>query len=157
MPATETKYCGRLVYGPESVFDFPAGLPGFEDQKRFVFIETPQYAPLVFLQSLQDARLCFLALPVQVVDPNYRLAVAPEDLAALNLSPDRQPVQGVNVLALALISLGGESSPSANLMAPIVVNLATRGAVQAIRHDSAYSHQQAIPALTAANGSEEAC
>ncbi len=94
MPLVETKYFGSMACGEESVFDFPAGLPCFEDHTQFVFIETPESAPLVFLQSLNLAELCFLALPILVVDRDYQLGVAPEDLAALELDPDRQPGLG---------------------------------------------------------------
>ncbi len=145
MPLLETKYFGPLPYQPESVFNFPAGLPSFDDQKRFVPIELPQNAPLLFLQSLERPSLCFLALPILVVDREYRLAVSPEDLAELELDPDRQPELTREVLVLALVSLHDGLSATANLMAPIVVNLNTRRALQAIRRDSAYSHRQALP------------
>jgi len=144
MPLLETKYFGPLPYQPESVFNFPAGLPSFDDQKSFVPIELPQNAPLLFLQSLIQPSLCFLTLPILVVDREYQLAVSPEDLAELELDPDRQPELAREVLVLALVSLHDGLSATANLMAPIVVNLDTRRALQAIRRDSAYSHQQAI-------------
>jgi flagellar assembly factor FliW len=144
MPLVETKYFGSMPYGEESVFDFPAGLPGFESQSRFVFIETPQHEPLVFLQSLCCPELCFLALPIQVVDRAYQLTVAPEDLAALELAEDRQPEPGSEVLVLALVSLHDGFSATANLMAPILANLRTRRGLQAIRRDTAYSHQHPI-------------
>jgi flagellar assembly factor FliW len=157
MPLVETKYFGSMPYGEESVFDFPAGLPGFEDQSRFVFIETPQNEPLVFLQSLSHPELCFLALPILVVDQGYRLAVAPEDLAALELAEDRQPELASEVLVLALVSLHDGFSATANLMAPIVVNLRTRRALQAIRRDMAYSHQHPIAPESTAKEYEGVC
>ena len=144
MPLLETKYFGPLPYQTDSVFNFPSGLPSFDDQKSFVPIELPQNAPLLFLQSLKRPSLCFLALPILVVDREYQLAVSPEDLAELELDPDRQPELAQEVLVLALVSLHDGLSATANLMAPIVVNLNTRRALQAIRRDSAYSHQQAI-------------
>ncbi len=157
MPAAETKYFGSLSYAPEAVFDFPQGLPAFEDQRQFVFIETPKHAPLVFLQSLQNARLCFLALPVRVIDPDYRLAISVEDLEALDLNPMRQPTESADVFVLALVSVGADSPATANLMAPIIVNLATRRALQAIRRDSIYSHQQPIHEFLPQHGAEETC
>jgi len=144
MPLLETKYFGPLPYRAESVFNFPAGLPSFDDEKSFVPVELPQNAPLIFLQSLARPSLCFLALPILVVDREYRLAVSSEDLTKLELDPDRQPELAREVLVLALISLHDGFSATANLMAPIVVNLNTRRALQAIRQDSAYSHQQTI-------------
>ena len=144
MPLVDTKYFGTLPYRGESVFDFPLGLPAFESEKRFVPIELPEHAPLVFLQSLALPELCFLAFPILVVDREYHLAISPEDLATINLDTSRQPQLASEVLVLALVSLHDGFFATANLMAPLVVNLKTRRAVQAIRQDSAYSHQHPI-------------
>jgi flagellar assembly factor FliW len=154
MPLIETKYFGTMAYEEESVFDFPLGLPAFEEERRFVFIEIAQHAPLVFLQSLSRAPLCFLALPVVAVDRNYRLAVTPEDRAELDLPLDRELGAEDGVLALVLVSLHDGFPPTANLMAPIVVNVLTRRALQAIRMDRTYSHQHPV---VAAEHCEEVC
>jgi flagellar assembly factor FliW len=145
MAQVETEYFGTMSYREDSVFEFPAGLPAFLNEKRFVPIESPQHSPLLFLQSMTRPSLCFLALPIQVVDPDYRLTVAREDLVSLELIPDRQPQLATEVAVLALLSLHDGVPPTANLMAPIVVNLKTRRALQAIRQDAVYSHQHPVP------------
>lgn len=144
MPSVETKYFGTMPYAEGSVFDFPHGLPAFEEEKRFVLIEQPDRAPLVFLQSLTRASLCFVMFPIFVVDDKDELAIAPEDLEALGLDAGRQPLLGDEVIVLALISLRGKFQATANLMAPIVLNVKTRCGLQAIRRDSRYSHAHPI-------------
>ena len=124
MPSAHTKYFGTLAYSDESVYEFPLGLPAFENERQFVLIESAPHAPLVFLQSLADPALCFLAFPILTIDRDYRLEMAREDLEALGLDPERQPALGTEVLVLTLISLHDEFSATANLMAPVVVNLA---------------------------------
>ena len=153
MPFAETKYFKTMAYAEDSVFEFPWGLPAFEHEKRFVLIESPEHAPLVFLQSLANPELCFLAFPILVVDRAYQLGISPEDLNVLELDVARQPELGSEVLVLALLSLHDGFSPTANLMAPIVINLSTRRARQAIRCDSLYSYQHPIAPLCR----EEAC
>lgn len=145
MAQVETEYFGTISYREDSIFEFPAGLPAFVNEKRFVPIESPQHSPLLFLQSLVRPSLCFLVLPIQVVDRDYHLAVSRKDLVALDLSPDRQPELASEVAVLALLSIHDGFLATANLMAPIVVNLKTRRALQAIRQDSFYSHQHPIP------------
>ena len=152
MAQVETEYFGTMSYRDDSVFEFPAGLPAFLNEKRVVPIESPQHSPLLFLQSVARPGLCFLALPIQVVDPEYRLAVAREDLVLLELVPDRQPQLATEVAVLVLLSLHDGVPPTANLMAPIVVNLKTRRALQAIRQDAVYSHQHPVPRVA-----ERAC
>ena len=145
MLSIETKYFGTLSCREEAVFEFPHGLPAFEEERRFVLIELPENAPLVFLQSLARPTLCFLAFPILVADREYRLSVSAEDLETLNLDCERQPELGSEVLVLALVSLHEGFSATANLMAPLVLNVKTRQGLQAIRRDRLYSHQQPVP------------
>lgn len=153
MPSLETKYFGALPYREDAIFQFPHGIPGFEEEKRFVLIEVAERAPLVFLQSMTRANLCFAAFPIHLVDRQYQLAVAPEDLEDLELDPGRQPALGIEVTVLALISWHGQSRVTANLMAPVVLNLKTRSGLQAIRRDARYSHEHPLPARTDAGQS----
>lgn len=143
MSFLETKNFGTVTYEEASVIEFPAGLPGFENRRRFLALSFERSHPLVFLQSLEDPSLCFITLPVLAVDRNYNLQVSPEDLAFVGLPTDRQPRIGSGVLCLTILSLQ-ESGPTANLLAPIVVNLANLRAVQAIAPESSYSHQHPL-------------
>jgi flagellar assembly factor FliW len=144
MPSLETKYFGTLPFGEDAVFHFPQGIPGFEEEQRFVLIEAGERAPLVFLQSMARANLCFAALPIQVVERQYQMAIAPEDLEELELDTGHQPALGVDVTVLALISVQSPSGVTANLMAPVVLNLKTRRGLQAIRRDARYSHEHPL-------------
>jgi flagellar assembly factor FliW len=143
MPVVQTSNFGSISYGPEPAIEFPRGLPGFDDRRRFVALQFPDTAPLVFLQSLEVPDLCFITMPVLAVDPQYRLEVASEDLGQLELSPMRQPRIGEDVLCLTVLSIG-EGGPTANLLAPVVVNLRNLKAVQAVAPESSYSHQHAL-------------
>lgn len=136
---------GTVSYSEEQVIRFPQGLPAFEDERDFLPIERPKSAPVIFLQSLMRPGLVFITLPVQVVDAAYRLALSPEDLETLDLPADHQPTPGGDVLCLVVITLA-ETAATANLLAPIVVNLKTKRALQAIQVDTDYSHQHLLPA-----------
>lgn len=92
--------------------------------------------------------LCFIALAVLDVDPDYKLAVSPEDLEALELPTERQPLIGSEVLVLTLLSIRDVGPATANLLAPLVINLANRRGLQAIRRDNLYSHEQALVAMS---------
>jgi flagellar assembly factor FliW len=140
MPIMNTTSFGPVPYSPDAVVEFPRGLPGFDDRRRFVAVRFPESDPTVFLQSLEDPGLCFVTLPVRAVDPEYRLEICSEDVALVGLPAGRRPRLGEDVLCLSVISLR-ESGPSANLLAPLVINLRNRKAVQAIAVDSGYSHR----------------
>jgi flagellar assembly factor FliW len=145
----ETKNFGKLSFEPESELEFPSGLPGFDNRKRFVAVRLVESDPLIYLQSLEDPALCFVTMPILSVDPRYRLKVSSADLGQLGLTGARQPKIGEDVLCLTVLAIR-ETGPTANLLAPIVINLKTRRAVQAIAPESEYSHQHELASEDAA-------
>src|ERR1022692_3923199 len=130
MPSFETKNFGVVSYESGSVLEFPSGVPGFEDRRLFLALQFTDSKPLVFLQSLDDPDLCFVTLPVMAADPEYRLQVSREDRELVGL-PLTSPLRiGQDVLCLTVLSLQ-ETGPTANLLAPLVVNVSNLKAVQA--------------------------
>jgi flagellar assembly factor FliW len=141
MPVCKTKYHGILEYEPDSEIHFPGGLFGFERETHFVPIEQPFARPIIFLQSLNNPDLCFVTLPVLVVDRGYTLTLDDHDLRSLGLPVARQPRIGEDVLCLVTVVMQENGPTTANLLAPLVMNLRTRVAVQAIGAGAAYSHR----------------
>ncbi len=135
---------------------FPHGLPGFETATRFRIKEQASFAPVVFLTALDVEDLCFLVLPVERIDPDYSLAVNAEDLRTLSLDGSRQPSLSGDVLCLVILTAPEQGPLTANLLAPIVINLPARLAVQAVRADARYSHQHLIAAPTTEEATQEA-
>jgi flagellar assembly factor FliW len=143
MPETETANFGTISFAPESVFEFPNGLPGFEDRRKFLPLQNPQTAPILYLQSLEEPSLCFITLPIWVVDPQYRLRIMDQDLEILGFPAPRQPRIGEDVMCLAVLSIR-KTGTTVNLLAPVVVNLKNYKAVQAVSPESGYSHQHLL-------------
>jgi flagellar assembly factor FliW len=146
MPRIQTKCFGELEYSPDSVFDFPNGIPGFEAEHAFVFLERPDAQPLLFMQSLIRPEVCLILLPVLAADRSYKLRLSEEDLAALQLPPARQPRIGKDVLCAVPVCAGDDERPvpTVNLLAPILVNLKQRIGIQGIQTRSGYSHRHPL-------------
>jgi flagellar assembly factor FliW len=134
MATVQSAYFGEVEYDEGAVVEFPAGLPAFEAERRFVEIRRPDYQPLVFLQSLATPALSFIAIDIQNVVLDYALDIAAEDLETLG---GAGPVSEFRILALVTVAANGEVS--ANLRAPLVVHRPTRRGVQAIQSGAAYS------------------
>ena len=146
MPRCQTKYHGEMEYDKQAALQFSRGLFGFESETRFVPIEQPHLRPLVFLQSLSTPELCFITLPIFVVDREYCLQLKPGDLESVGLPTDRQPVIGEEVLCLAIVSIHQDGPTTANLLAPVVVNRRNSQAIQAVSLNQEHAHQAPIPA-----------
>jgi len=129
-------YLGELEWAPGCELQFPAGLPGFEDQRRMVPVEIPSQRPLIYLQSAEKAGVCFLALPVLTICPDFDLRLSEEDRSLLEfdqfaLADNECPALGTDVLCLALLVPSGPTVKT-NLDAPIVINLHNGRGIQAI-------------------------
>jgi flagellar assembly factor FliW len=142
MPQIQTKCFGLTEYRPESVFRFPSGLAGFETEKAFVFIEREDAHPLLFMQSVRTPSLCFIVLPVFAADPHYRLQLTAEDRAELDLPPVGEPEIGKDIFCGVIVCTAREQqpAPTANLLAPVVLNLRLGLGMQVIQTNSGYSH-----------------
>ena len=140
----QTAHWGPCAVDESSTIEFPEGLPGFEQCRRFVPLQHPEQEGIVFLQSLDRVGLCFLALPVQAVRPDYALALSEEDAALLGYPEGFRPQLGRDVLAMAILCLPEGEAPTANLVAPVVIDMRTRRAVQAIRPDRRYGCREPL-------------
>lgn len=132
MPVCQTKFHGAIPYEPQQVLQVPQGLFGFPEEKEFLLLELPSSRPLVFIQSVHSQNLCFLSLPVQIVDPAYTLSMRVEDLQVLGHRETALPVMGKDLLCLAILTLGERRSATANLAAPLVIKIAAHRGIQAI-------------------------
>jgi flagellar assembly factor FliW len=119
-------------------FDFPAGLPAFENERRFQLVENPEFSPLVLLQSTRTRSLRFVCAPASLLDPAYQPEIGEEDAALLGrccAATDTRPL-----LCLAILTFPEGGPPTANLMAPVLLDPETRRGVQCIQSSPRYSH-----------------
>ncbi len=135
-PVFQTSHLGEIECEPECELFLPAGLPGFEAERRMMPLEIPAQRPLVYLQSLEHPEVCFVTLPVRTIDPQYQLRLSEDDRAALLLDPVRQPEIGADVLCLILL-LPASGTVQVNLDAPIVVNLHNSRCIQSFSTERA--------------------
>ena len=136
MPICDTRHFGRTAYDEESLISMERGPVGFEDETGFVLIQIQEQFPLTYIQSTRSPELCFLALPVLAIEQDYVLRLRGEDATCIGVACE--PEIGQDVLCLSLIATA-EKGPTANLLAPVVVNLRTRCALQCINAAGAYS------------------
>jgi flagellar assembly factor FliW len=139
MPSIETEELGRFEYAASDVYEFPEGLPAFEHLRRFVLARTPRWAPLVFLASVEQPGLRFLCLPVELLAPDYVLALTDEERSALGWE------EGSPRELLAILTFREGAAPTANLAAPVVLNPGPNKGLQVVQADSAYGVEHPLP------------
>jgi flagellar assembly factor FliW len=118
-------------------YRFPAGLPGFEDYHDFVLSRREGLEPLLFLDEAGGGP-GFIAAPVDVLAAGYEVTLDEAAAADLGLAAGRYPVPGAPFAALALLTFPPGAPPTANLLAPVVLNPEARTGAQVIQLDSGY-------------------
>ncbi|MES1260962.1 MAG: flagellar assembly protein FliW [Acidobacteriota bacterium] len=129
-------HLGNIEWSPGCELYLPAGLPGFEEERRMIPVEVPAQRPLVFLQSLDAPDICFVSLPVRTIFPDYLLRLSDDDRLTLLFEPDRELAIGADVLCLALL-VPFENTVQANVDAPVVINLHNRRCLQSLSSEHA--------------------
>jgi len=115
---------------------FAQGLLGFPNSSQYVVVEVEE-TPYVWLQSVDEEDVAFLATSPFIFFPGYDLELGDEEQKAIEVEDPGQ----VEVLALLTIHRAGEQPESitANLLGPIVVNTESRRALQLVLDNPDYT------------------
>ncbi|NLL36510.1 MAG: flagellar assembly protein FliW [Fretibacterium sp.] len=122
-----TERFGTVYYTEDDVVFFPRGLPAFENNRSWILVGEEENA-IKWLQNLEDGSLAMPVTAPDAVLPDYNARI-PEDELELVGSLDLAD------LALLIVVSIPEAAPwnmTANLRAPILLNLKKRRAVQVI-------------------------
>lgn len=122
---------GSFAVPADRVLRFAEGLIGFPDYHRFVIVEHTRPGPLRWLLCLDEPELAFAVVDPAEFFPDYRV----DAHACLGVPAERD----VAVFAIVTIPRTYPVGMSANLMAPVVVDVETREARQVILDDGTYS------------------
>ena len=129
----ETSRFGTVSYSEQEILFFPRGIPAFESKHEWILAGTDDSA-VKWLQSLDDGDLALPVTSPDAVQPDYNARI-PEDELYLIGSVNPQD------LALLIVVSIPDSAPwnmTANLRAPILINLKTHKAVQVIALNEDY-------------------
>lgn len=130
----ESLVFGTVDIPEDKVIEFPAGLPGFEDCKRFALThEEGSSASVFLLQGVDNPELVFSITGPDTLGVNYEFSLSDEDVATLGLT---NPADAFIAVIVRKDDGDGKNPASAglraNFMAPVVINVAARRGLQKI-------------------------
>lgn len=128
----DSEHLGTVEVDDAAVVEFPAGIIGFPDQRRYAIVAADDSGLYSWLQSLDEPGLAFLALVPAPFFPDYAPVVPDEDCLSIGLADP------ADAQLLCLVTVG-EDLVTANLLGPIVLNVRTRLARQVVLTDSRLS------------------
>lgn len=129
-----TQYFGDLSIQENQLITFEDGLPGFEDQKKFVLLnnyDTEEPVPFMWLQSTADPNLALVVAIPFFLKTGYEVTLTEEVVQKLAI----QDPSDVAVYSVVRIKDNMENM-TYNLASPIVINGRTRKGMQFVQDTS---------------------
>ncbi len=129
----ETRLFGTITIDDEKIIHFPGGIVGFPDLQDFALMHDTEKSDengLSFLVSMQEPAFSMPVMNPLLVRPDYNPVVEDDYLIPLGELNEEE------MLVLVTVTVPHEiEHMSVNLMAPIIVNAATKKAAQVILND----------------------
>ncbi|NDD91178.1 flagellar assembly protein FliW [bacterium] len=130
----ETGRFGQLTVGTEGTITIPQGILGFPEYTRFCLIDPADDTLILWLQSLDNPQVVFPVLEPKVFRLDYTAKLSALELRELKLDNVNQSA------VLSILTIPEDiTQMSANLKAPLVVNLKEQIAKQVVLQENEYS------------------
>lgn len=124
----ETRDFGEIEIDPAEVVEFLSPIYGFDHLRRFALLyDDGVQGPFTWLQSLDDATVCFILVDPMAIRPDYAPQLPQETKKLLRFRESRDAVWR----AIAVIPQNFADA-TVNLKSPVVINPTERCAAQII-------------------------
>ena len=132
----QTKFFGEVELDDNKVIEFPNGIIGFEDFKKFAIIydiEDDRDTKISWLQSLEEPTLALLVVDPLAVTTEYAPMIEDELLKPLGNPADE------DLLFLLVMTVPSDMTKvTANMKAPVIISTEERKGVQLIVDNADY-------------------
>ncbi|MFM6926939.1 MAG: flagellar assembly protein FliW [Bdellovibrio sp.] len=126
-----TSRFGQVELKQEDVLNFPEGLLGFADLRKFVLLDDPNDEIFAWLQSCEAAQIAFPVLEPELFAANYKANLTKGDMEALKMTAQDK------ARYFSIVTIPDDPTQmTANLKAPVVINVAEKTARQCVLQDN---------------------
>ena len=119
---------GELVVDKNNIFNFVSPIIGFNDLKEYTIVDYKPDSPFKWLQSMEDMELAFPVTLCSFFGIDYKFDIPDEEAEKLGI----ENADDVFVCNIANIPASNPKGATINMLAPIVVNLKNKSAMQII-------------------------
>ncbi len=130
-----TRLFGEIDVAEDRIINFTTGIMGFEEYVHYTLIfNAEKKGNIMWLQSLDEPELAFTVMDPMKIVPEYNPVVEDEWLAALGEVETED-----DYFLLSVVTVPSDlTKMTANLKAPIVINMKTMKACQIIVNNDDY-------------------
>ena len=136
-----TKYLGKVNIEESQIINFPKGILGFEDHDEFVLLDIEGNPLFKFLQDIKHEQIGFVLIDPWKFFKDYDIELPYDKLENININPKGSNEMGVYNIVTMSKSL---NNSTANLLAPIVINLKDKKGKQFVLNNSPYTTKHSL-------------
>ncbi len=136
----KTRPFGEIEINEQQIIDFPEGILGFDEVRKFVLLDThDENSPLKWLQAYEEPDLAFVVIrPIDFMR-EYELVVSMNDIEAVGADTAE------HLIVFAIVTIpSNPSDMTANLQGPLIINPDKRLGRQAISLSDRYGVRHKI-------------
>ena len=122
-----TKF-GEVEVSKDTVFEFVSPIIGFKDLTKYTIIDYKPDSPFKWLQSMEDMDLAFPVTLCSFFGIDYQFDIPDEEAEKLGITSG----DDVFVCNIANIPSSNPQGATINMLAPIVINIVNKKAMQII-------------------------
>lgn len=128
-----TRDFGKIKIEKSDIICFDSGLPGFEELEKFILLPFAEESPFIIMQAVENPDIAFVTVEPGNLIADYEFEISDKAEKSLKIKDLS------NLLILNIITLKDNiENSTANLAAPIVINLEEKLAKQVILDDQRY-------------------
>ena len=135
----QTSRFGSVTLTDEDILEFPEGLLGFNQLRKFVLLDDPDDEIFAWLQSCENAGIAFPVLEPELFQTTYEVQLSKSDLEAFGLKQQ----EGIRFFTIITIP-EDPTQMTANLKAPVAIHLGQRRARQCVLQDNSLAIREPI-------------
>lgn len=135
----QTSRFGLIELTTEDMISFPEGILGFGQLRQFVLLDDPNDEIFAWLQSCEEPGIAFPVLEPELFSDGYKPTLAKSDINSLKLE------SGPAYRMFCIVTIPKDPTEmTANLKAPIVINIEERIARQCVLQDNSLAIREPI-------------
>lgn len=135
----QTKFHGILNINENNIIDFKYGIPGFEQETKFIILELFEGSAYKVLQSIQHSYVAFIMVDPWMFESSYEFDLKQSVIEQLQIKTPQQ----LEIYSIMTIS-NDFSKSTINLLAPIIIHRDENMGMQFVLEGTSYTTKYPI-------------
>ena len=130
-----TKHFGEMEIDEKGIIDFPEGVPGFGNTRRYIFINNEEEgSPFKWMQCVDLPELAFAVVDPFAIKKDYDIEINDDVIDKLRIE------KAEDALVYSIVVVPEDISKiSMNLKAPVIINSSNKMGAQVVLDTDRYS------------------